>query len=69
VINPYIDEFGTPARSRCDPPAAGAYDIVFESPAGGSPGAFTFRFWVTTYPADRPAPNRAAEGRSACGSP
>lgn len=47
VINPYIDEFGTPrAVAGAIRPAAGAYDIVFESPAGGSPGAFTFRFWV-----------------------
>ena len=27
-------------------PAAGAYDIVFDTPPGARPGAFTFRLWI-----------------------
>ena len=27
-------------------PKPGAYDVVFETPAGGKAGAFTFRFWI-----------------------
>jgi len=27
-------------------PAAGTYDIVFDTPTGAKPGAFTFRFWI-----------------------
>ncbi len=45
-LNPYR-EYGRPV------PAAGAvlaapasYDIVFDTPAGGKPGKFTFRYWV-----------------------
>ena len=42
-------------------PAAGAYDFVFDTPAGAKAGKFTFRFWVndTTPPRDP----RAAEHR------
>jgi len=54
-INPYAS-FG-----RLEPvvgdvlPAPGAYDVVFETAPGASPGRFTFRFWVndTTPPAVR----------------
>jgi subtilisin family serine protease len=47
VINPYIDSFGA-ARPVAGAirPAAGAYDVVFDTPTGTAPGAFTFRFWV-----------------------
>ena len=36
-------------------PLAGSYDIVFDTPAGGKPGKFTFRVWVndTTPPTIR----------------
>ncbi|MGH2972242.1 MAG: S8 family serine peptidase [Gaiellaceae bacterium] len=27
-------------------PTAGTYDIVFDTPTGAKPGAFTFRFWI-----------------------
>ncbi|TMM09718.1 MAG: hypothetical protein E6F98_14045 [Actinobacteria bacterium] len=27
-------------------PTPGAYDVVFDTPSGGKPGAFTFRFWI-----------------------
>jgi hypothetical protein len=34
-------------------PKPGAYDIVFDTPAGAKPGAFTFRFWVNDTGAPR----------------
>jgi subtilisin family serine protease len=44
-------------------PKPGAYDIVFDTPAGRKPGAFTFRFWIndSTRPTIRllPVRNRA----------
>ena len=45
-LNPYAD-FGraVPAVGAVLP-APRAYDFVFDTPAGGRPGAFTFRFWV-----------------------
>jgi subtilisin family serine protease len=47
VINPYLDSFGTsrPVAGAIRP-AAGRYDVVFDTPAGGAPGGFSFRFWV-----------------------
>jgi len=40
-------------------PAPGAYDFVFDTPAGGKPGRFTFRVWVddTTPPTVRLLPS------------
>jgi hypothetical protein len=44
-LNPYQD------YSRVEPvvaaiaPAPGKYDLVFDTPAGGKPGRFTFRVW------------------------
>jgi subtilisin family serine protease len=40
-------------------PAPGAYDFVFDTPAGGKPGRFTFRVWVndTTPPRVRLLPS------------
>jgi hypothetical protein len=54
-LNPYSN-FG-----RAEPvvgdvlPAPGAYDLVFDTPTGGKPGSFTFRFWIgdTTPPTVR----------------
>jgi subtilisin family serine protease len=47
AINPYLDGYG---QSRpvagVIRPAPGAYDIVFETPAGVRPGPFMFRFWI-----------------------
>jgi subtilisin family serine protease len=45
-INPYAD-FGriVPAVGAVFP-APATYDVVFDTPAGGKPGKFTFRFWV-----------------------
>jgi hypothetical protein len=34
-------------------PSPGNYEFVFDTPTGGRPGAFTFRFWVD----DRTAPS------------
>ncbi len=47
VINPYLDAFGT-ARpvAAAIRPDRGTYTVVFDTPAGAVPGAFTFRFWV-----------------------
>jgi subtilisin family serine protease len=45
----------------------GAYDFVFDTPAGGKPGKFTFRVWVndTTPPRIRALPSRRGEIRLA----
>jgi subtilisin family serine protease len=45
----------------------GAYDFVFDTPAGGRPGKFTFRVWVndTTPPRIRALPSRRGEIRLA----
>jgi subtilisin family serine protease len=47
VINPYLQTFGD-ARPVAGAirPARGAYDVVFDTPAGTPPGQYTFRFWV-----------------------
>ena len=46
--NPYLAGFGAPApvvgARSCRAP--GAYDVVFDTPTGARPGAFTFRFWI-----------------------
>ncbi|MGZ4414033.1 MAG: S8 family peptidase, partial [Gaiellaceae bacterium] len=45
-LNPYAN------YGRAEPvvgavlPTPGAYDFVFDTPSGGKPGEFTFRFWV-----------------------
>jgi subtilisin family serine protease len=45
--NPYLPSFGIPTRvAGAALPGAGAYDVVFDSPAPTSGGAFTFRFWI-----------------------
>ena len=54
-INPYV---GTPIVYPVVAavlPTPGAYDLVFDTPAGARPGSFTFRFWVndTTPPTVR----------------
>ena len=47
VINPYLDGYGE-ARPVAGAirPAPGSYDVVFDTPVGVAPGAFTFRFWL-----------------------
>ena len=45
-INPYAS-FGRAVPAVGDVlPAPGTYDLVFDTPAGGKPGKFSFRFWV-----------------------
>ena len=55
MINPYV---GTPVPYPVVGailPAPGEYELVFDTPADGRPGPYTFRFWVndTTPPAVR----------------
>ena len=53
-LNPYLKIFRQPVPvAGAIMPAAGSYDIVFDTPADGQPGAFTFRLWIgdTTPPA------------------
>ena len=55
MINPYV---GLPRPTPVVAsilPVTGEYEIVFDTPAGGRPGPFAFRFWVndTTPPAIR----------------
>jgi hypothetical protein len=65
-LNPYQ------GFSRAEPavaavlPDPGSYDFVFDTPAGGKPGSFTFRFWVndTSPPSIRPLGRTTTVGRS-----
>jgi hypothetical protein len=45
-INPYRQYGRIVSSVGAVLPKVGAYDAVFDTPAGGKPGAFTFRFWV-----------------------
>ncbi len=46
-LNPYLRTFGELVlASGTILPAAGAYDIVFDSPSAARAGGFTFRYWV-----------------------
>src|SRR5205085_197595 len=46
-INPYSPSFGSHAGTAAlVRPAAGAYDIVFDSPSRAAAGPFAFRFWI-----------------------
>ena len=46
-LNPYLRGFGDLVlASGAILPAAGAYDVVFDSPSVARAGAFSFRFWV-----------------------
>jgi subtilisin family serine protease len=60
-INPYRDYGRIVASVGAVLPKPGAYDIVFDTPAGGKPGAFRFRFWINdvTPPRVRVLPARA----------
>ena len=47
ILNPYLPEFREPSSaSGAIRPAAGAYDVVFDSATGEGAGAFSFRFWI-----------------------
>ena len=45
-INPYRDYGRVVASVGAILPKPGAYDFVFDTPAGAKPGAFRFRFWI-----------------------
>jgi subtilisin family serine protease len=46
-LNPYLRNFGeTVLAAGAILPAAGAYDVVFDSPSAARAGAFAFRYWV-----------------------
>jgi len=45
-INPYARFGAAEPVVGAVLPAPGAYDLVFDTPAGASPGKFTFRFWL-----------------------
>jgi hypothetical protein len=46
-LNPYLRIFQEPVLAAgVILPAAGAYDVVFDSPSAARAGAFSFRFWV-----------------------
>jgi hypothetical protein len=46
-LNPYRKTYGAPIRvAGVDSPAAGAYDIVFDTRSAAQAGPFTFRYWV-----------------------
>lgn len=46
-LNPYLRIFGDRVLAAGTIlPAAGAYDVVFDSPSAARAGAFTFRYWV-----------------------
>lgn len=46
AINPYVGVPRPYPVVGAVMPLPGAYDIVFDTPAGGKPGRFQFRFWV-----------------------
>src|SRR4051794_22513842 len=45
-INPYRDYGRVVPTVGAVLPKPGAYDFVFDTPAGATPGQFTFRFWI-----------------------
>jgi hypothetical protein len=62
--NPYRSQFGAPRPvAAVLVPSRGVYDVVFDTPAGGRPGGFRFRYWQN----DRTPPTvrlaRASVGR------
>ena len=46
-LNPYLRDFLEPRNvAGAVLPAAGTYDVVFDTPTAAGAGAFTFRFWI-----------------------
>jgi hypothetical protein len=66
VINPYLASiFGRIPVAAALLPTPGAYTIVFDTPRGGNPGRFRFRFWIDDVlpPRARLVSHRATDGR------
>ena len=65
AINPYQGVYAAEAVVGAVLPGAGTYEFVFDTPTGGTPGPFTFRFWVndTTPPAIRLLAAHVAAGQ------
>jgi subtilisin family serine protease len=67
-LNPYLAQFGEPVLvAGAVRPAAGSYDIVFDSPGADGAGAFAFRYWVNdvTRPAASLVARRVRAGKPA----
>ena len=64
AINPYVGLARPYPVVGAVLPVPGAYDIVFDTPAGANPGTFLFRFWVndTTPPTVRLLRTRVRRG-------
>jgi subtilisin family serine protease len=65
VLNPYLADLDDPVPAAgAVRPAAGAYDVVFDSRTSSGAGRFAFRFWVndTTPPTAHLRSPRAAGG-------
>jgi hypothetical protein len=45
-INPYADYGRVVPAVGAVLPGPGAYDFVFDTPAGAKPGKYTFRYWI-----------------------
>ncbi len=46
-LNPYLRGYGDPVPAAgVILPAAGAYDVVFDSPSAARSGKFAFRYWI-----------------------
>jgi subtilisin family serine protease len=46
-LNPYRKDYGAPVPvAGVDVPAAGAYDVIFDTRSARQAGPFTFRYWV-----------------------
>jgi hypothetical protein len=66
-IDPYRDAYAVnEGVAGVELPAAGSYDAVFDTPSGGHPGPFRFRFWVND---TKPPTVRLVGARVATGKP
>ncbi len=64
TLNPYVGESLAYPVVGAILPARGAYDVVFDTPAGATPGKFLFRLWIndTTPPRVRLLARTVVEG-------
>ena len=71
ALNPYQSDLRRArarVRRRCCP-TAGDYDVVFDTPTGARPGAFSFRYWVNDHTPPAVALRRRARATAATGLP